>query len=60
MTSLKDDKFRPGETNSCPLAKALYDMCVKNDMVTPVCRECPKFGEKHVDVCIDESGHQLQ
>lgn len=41
------DKFKPGEKDNCPLAKALYDMCVKNDMVTPVW-ECKAFGEKTV------------
>lgn len=37
-------KFKPGQPDNCPLAQGLYDLCVKNDMVTPVW-ECPQFVE---------------
>lgn len=39
--------FKPGEEDNCPMAKALYALCVQFDMVTPVW-ECSKFGEKEI------------
>lgn len=38
-------KFNPKLTNvdgNCPIATALYRLCVKHDLVTPVF-ECPEF-----------------
>jgi hypothetical protein len=38
------NRFKPGAEDNCPLAQALYQLCVQNDMVTPVW-ECPAFDE---------------
>jgi len=44
------NKFQPGSEANCPKAKALYDLVVKNDMVTPV-YECPSFGLDRLAHC---------
>ena len=35
-------EFKPGQDDNCPIAQAMYRMCVDHDLVTPVVR-CPKF-----------------
>lgn len=39
------DKFAPGQPTNCPVAQRLYQICVDEDMTTPV-YECPRFQEK--------------
>lgn len=34
--------FHPGTPENCPIAQRLYQLCVDEDLVTPV-YECPKF-----------------
>jgi len=34
--------FKPGESGNCPIAQRLYQICVEENLVTPVF-ECPKF-----------------
>ena len=36
------DNFHPGESNNCLIAQAIYENCVKFDVVTPVW-ECPLY-----------------
>ena len=38
-------RLKPGQSDNCEVAQALYVHCVKNDLVTPV-YECPKFKAK--------------
>jgi len=38
-------KFKPGKEDNCPRARELYELCVKNNMTTPVF-ECPFFDEQ--------------
>lgn len=35
-------KLRPGQADNCPIAQAVFENCVKYDIVTPMW-ECPKF-----------------
>lgn len=42
------ENFHPGERNNCPLAKTLYEFCVRNGMVTPVW-ECPEYKTKETE-----------
>jgi len=37
--------FRPGEPNNCIVAQSLFDICVTNDVVTPVW-ECSIYEEE--------------
>jgi hypothetical protein len=34
--------FKPGRVVNCPIAQAVFDNCVKFDLVTPV-YECPQY-----------------
>ena len=36
--------FYPGESNNCKIAQAVFENCVKFDIVTPMW-ECPNFVE---------------
>lgn len=36
--------FKPGTEGNCPIAQAIFDNCVKFNVVTPVW-ECPKFNK---------------
>jgi hypothetical protein len=38
-------RFKPGEEDNCPIAQALYGLCVTHDLVTPVVR-CQHFGRR--------------
>jgi len=38
-------KFKPGTEDNCKMANELYELCVLNNMTTPVF-ECPDFKEK--------------
>ncbi len=35
-------KMKPGDENHCPIAQALYAICVEHGLTTPV-YECPKY-----------------
>jgi hypothetical protein len=35
-------RFKPGQDDNCEIAKALFENCVKFNVVTPVW-ECPKY-----------------
>lgn len=39
------EKFLPGDENNCPKAQKLFNLCVEENMVTPV-YECPEFEAK--------------
>ncbi len=38
------ETFKPGEEDNCPIAKAVFENCVKHHIVTPV-YECPVLDE---------------
>lgn len=38
------EKFKPGQPDNCPIAQAVYENCVKFNIVTPMW-ECPEFGQ---------------
>lgn len=38
-------KLKPAQSNNCPIAQSLFDICVKHDVATPVTR-CPEFEAK--------------
>jgi len=40
------ESFHPGTPGNCNIAQRLYQLCVDEDLVTPV-YECPKFVEKN-------------
>jgi len=51
-------KFHPGDANNCPIANAVYQNCVKYNVVTPMW-ECPEFDDELDRNVIDETKNNI-
>lgn len=52
------DSFKPGEPDQCPIAQAIYENCVKFNVVTPVW-ECPEYQAKPDDTVFNRTAEEM-